>query len=82
MPQLARELVKARAARLRSKAAERRSHWLDSLVGLALPVLVESGEKGHSDTFAPVAVPGAPRGATGLLRVAARDGDHLVGAFG
>ena len=81
MPQLSRELVKARAARLRSQAAERRSRWLDSLVGTTLPVLIESGFKGHSDNFAPVSVPGAPRGATGALRVTHRDGDHLVGAF-
>ena len=81
MPQLPRELVKARAARLREAAAARRSRWLDSLTGSTLPVLVESGEKGHSDNFAPVSVPGAPRGATGHLRVTGRDGDHLVGAF-
>ena len=33
MPQVERELVKARAARLREAAAERRTRWLDSLVG-------------------------------------------------
>jgi threonylcarbamoyladenosine tRNA methylthiotransferase MtaB len=33
MPQLERELVKARAARLREAAEERRSRWLDGLVG-------------------------------------------------
>ena len=81
MPQLSRELVKARAARLREAASARRSRWLDSLIGSTLPVLVESGEKGHSDNFAPVSVPGAPRGATGPLHITGRDGDHLVGAF-
>ena len=81
MPQVSRELIKARAARLREAAAERRSRWLDGLVGSRLPVLVESGEKGHSDNFAPVAVPGAAKGATGQLRVTSRDDDHLVGVF-
>jgi threonylcarbamoyladenosine tRNA methylthiotransferase MtaB len=81
MPQLPRELVKARAARLRGAASARRSRWLDGLVGSTLPVLVESGEKGHSDNFAPVAIPGAPRGAMGRLEITGRDGDHLVGAF-
>jgi threonylcarbamoyladenosine tRNA methylthiotransferase MtaB len=81
MPQLPRELVKARAARLREAASARRSRWLDSLIGSTLPVLVESGEKGHSDNFAPVSVPGAPRGATGPLHITGRDGDHLVGLF-
>ena len=33
MPQLPRELVKARAARLREAAAARRDRWLDSLAG-------------------------------------------------
>lgn len=81
MPQLPRELVKARAARLREAAAARRSRWLDSLIGSILPVLVESGGKGHSDNFAPVSVPNAPRGALGRLQVARRDGDQLVGTF-
>ena len=33
MPQVERDIVKARAARLREAAAERRSRWLDSLIG-------------------------------------------------
>ena len=55
MPQLPRELVKARAARLREAAAQRRTRWLDSLVGTIQPVLIESDGKGHTDNFAPVA---------------------------
>jgi len=53
MPQLQREVVKARAARLRAAAAERRSRWLDSLVGSTMQVLIENNSKGHSDSFAP-----------------------------
>ena len=81
MPQLPREVVKARAARLREGAAERRTRWLDSLVGATLPVLIESDGKGHSDNFAPVAIPGARRGDTGMMRVTERDGDILVGSW-
>ena len=55
MPQLAREVVKARAARLRAAAAERRSRWLDGLAGSTMAVLIENNGKGHSDNFAPVA---------------------------
>ena len=78
MPQLAREVVKARAGRLRAAAADRRSRWLDSLVGSEQPVLVEGLGIGHSDNFAPVSIPGARRGETGLARIVARDGDRLT----
>jgi len=81
MPQLAREVVKARAARLRGAAAERRSRWLDSLVGSEQPILVEGDGVGHTDNFAPVGVAGAQRGATGLARIVAHEGDRLTAVF-
>ena len=77
MPQLAREIVKARAGRLRAVAAERRSRWLDSLIGSTQPVLIENNAKGHSDSFAPITIAGTSRGETGRARVTGRDGDHL-----
>ena len=79
MPQLSRELVKARAARLRRASEARRTEWLECLVGTAQRVLVESGGKAHTDAFAPVKVPGAQRGEIRMARIAGRDGDHLVG---
>jgi threonylcarbamoyladenosine tRNA methylthiotransferase MtaB len=79
MPQLDRKLVKARAAKLRQAAEARRGRWLDTLVGSSQAVLMESGGKGHSDSFAPVAVSDAPRGELLTARIAARDGDHLIG---
>jgi threonylcarbamoyladenosine tRNA methylthiotransferase MtaB len=81
MPQLAREVVKARAARLREAAAEWRWRWLESLVGTAQPVLVENGGKGHADNFAPVAMRGASRGETGTARITGRDSDHLTAVW-
>ena len=81
MPQLPRDLVKARAARLREAAAKRRKEWLDTLIGTILPVLVEGDGKGHSDQFAPILIPGAAKGETGRMRVLSRDGDHLAGAW-
>ena len=78
MPQLAREVVKARAARLRSAAADRRSRWLNSLVGSTMKVLIENNAKGHSDGFAPVQIEGAERGQAGLAHVTGRNGDHLT----
>ena len=81
MPQLERELVKARAARLREAAAHRRSAWLDSLAGTTQPVLVENKEKGHTDNFAPLFIAGSKRGDTGIAHITGRTGTHLVGMF-
>jgi len=81
MPQIARELVKARAARLREAAAERRARWFESMVGTVQPVLVENGGKGHADNFAPVAVHGASRGDSGTARVDAVNADHLTAVW-
>ena len=81
MPQLPPELVKARAARLRGAANARRRAWLDGLVGSVQPVLVEAAGKGHSDGFAPIIVEGAQRGDFGVARIAARDGDQLLGVW-
>jgi threonylcarbamoyladenosine tRNA methylthiotransferase MtaB len=58
MPQVAPEIVKARAARLREAAATRRSRWLQSLIGSAQQVLVERpGDRGHAGNFAEVRMP-------------------------
>ena len=80
MPQLEREIVKARAARLRETARHRRERWLASLIGTRHRVLVEGEGKGHADNFAPVAVDGDRRGDIVEVRIIARDGDHLVGS--
>jgi len=79
MPQLDRKLVKARAASLRDAARARRERWLHTLVGTSLAVLMENGGKGHSDSFAPVALPGVARGELLTARITGRDGDRLVG---
>ncbi|MES2118959.1 MAG: MiaB/RimO family radical SAM methylthiotransferase [Pseudomonadota bacterium] len=76
MPQLERELIKVRAARLRSAAGERRARWLEAQVGSVQPVLVEGDDIGHTDAFAPVAISG-PLGASGHARITASDGERL-----
>ena len=81
MPQVEREIVKTRAARLREAAAKRRSAWLDGIVGTTQRVLIENSAKGHSDGFAPVRIDGAARGDSGTARITGRAGDHLVGVF-
>jgi threonylcarbamoyladenosine tRNA methylthiotransferase MtaB len=81
MPQVPRELVKARAARLREAASARRSRWLDSLVGTMQRVLIENHGKGHADNFAPVTIDGALRGNSGKARITGRAGDQLTAAW-
>src|SRR5439155_26004033 len=54
MPQVERDRVKARAARLRHAAAERRSRWLERQIDSSRPILVEGENQGHTDNFAPV----------------------------
>jgi threonylcarbamoyladenosine tRNA methylthiotransferase MtaB len=77
MPQLAQEVVKARASRLREAAARRRARWLNSLVGTVQPILVEGEAKGHTDNFAPVSIEDAKRGQTGLARITSANPDHV-----
>jgi len=81
MPQLDREIVKARAARMREAAERRRRKWLDSLIGSTQPALIENESRGHTDAFAPVAVEGSKRGDTGQVRITHRDSDQLIGAW-
>jgi threonylcarbamoyladenosine tRNA methylthiotransferase MtaB len=57
MPQVPREVVKARAAELRTRAANTRAKWLESLVGETLAVLAERGGTGYAPNYAPVALP-------------------------
>ncbi len=81
MPQLEREIVKARAARLREAAAKRRIGWLDAQIGTRQSVLIENKEKGHSNGFATVHVAGSARGDFAPALITARDGDLLIGTF-
>jgi threonylcarbamoyladenosine tRNA methylthiotransferase MtaB len=79
MPQVEREIVKARAARLRGAAARRRSRWLDTFIGSTSQVLIEGPEGGHTDNFAPVSMEGATRGDVIDMRIAGRTQTHLLG---
>ena len=81
MPQLERETIKARAARMRDTAAKRRSAWINGLIGTAQPVLIENSEKGHTDGFAPIFIAGSRRGDTGLATITGTKDDMLVGVF-
>ena len=80
MPQVEREIVKARAARLRDHAASYRRHWLESLLGTPQAVLVESDTGlGHAPNNAPVRLAHAAKGSIADVIISAREGDHLIG---
>ena len=81
MPQLPHELVKARAAQLRTAAAERRARWLDGLAGSTMDVMIENNSKGHSANFAPVRIEGTARGEIGPAHIIGRSGDHLTAVW-
>lgn len=57
MPQVPRDVIKARAADLRTRSAMQRARWLAGLVGETLPVLAERGGTGYAPNYAPVALP-------------------------
>ena len=62
MPQVAPEVAKARADRLRAAAAARKAAWLASLVGSVQQVVVEKpGDRGHAPSFAEVRFPSPVR---------------------
>mgnify|MGYP001163409704 FL=1 len=85
MPQLDRALVKDRAKRLRTAAAERKAHWLSSLIGTLQHMLVElDGQTGHAPNFAKVtleqrAVGGNMRGTMIYTLITDSDGQTLTG---
>ncbi len=81
MPQVEREIVKARAARLREHAARRRSDWLDSLVGSRQRVLVENNGIGLAENLAPVHTASIIRGDLRDVTITGRTDKHLIGTF-
>ncbi len=59
MPPVAPEIVKARAAQLRSAVAKVRTNWLAGLIGTPLQVLAERDGTGHAENFARALLPPA-----------------------
>ena len=82
MPQVERELVKARAARLRAHAEARRTAWLDSLIGSRQRMLIESDRgHGHGESNALIWLTGAAKGEIHDTTIMARDGNQLIGTI-
>ncbi|HEY8579203.1 MAG TPA: radical SAM protein, partial [Beijerinckiaceae bacterium] len=80
MPQVPRDVAKARAQALREEGARRLSAHLDAQVGKTLRVLSERGGVARAEDFTPVRVEGAEPGRLFDVRILGRDGDRLRGA--
>jgi threonylcarbamoyladenosine tRNA methylthiotransferase MtaB len=81
MPQVARDVVKSRAAQLRAKGAERLGMRLDRHVGATALALVENNGRARLSDFSPVKIEGVspPPGAPALFRFERRTASELVG---
>jgi threonylcarbamoyladenosine tRNA methylthiotransferase MtaB len=81
MPQVARDVVKDRARRLREHGARALSRHLDAEIGATRRVLTEARDTGRTEQFTKVklAQPAAP-GQILDLKIAAHDGRQLLAA--
>ncbi|HRK17603.1 MAG TPA: tRNA (N(6)-L-threonylcarbamoyladenosine(37)-C(2))-methylthiotransferase MtaB [Hyphomicrobiaceae bacterium] len=79
MPQVAKAVVKERAARLRTKADEVLHHYLHAEIGRRVDVLGERSGLGRAPGFAEVEVDGLSPGEIRAVRIARVNGNRLVG---
>lgn len=63
MPQVPPPVRRERAARLRAAAAEVAARFHASHIGQTVTLVVERGQRGHTEAFAPVRLPGASQAA-------------------
>ena len=83
MPSLPRQVRKERATRLRQAGAAAAANFLDSLVGSASTVLVESPGRGRTEHYALVATrTDLAAGSIHSLVLTGRDGDRLLTGSG
>jgi threonylcarbamoyladenosine tRNA methylthiotransferase MtaB len=78
MPQVAGEVIKTRASRLRLAGQAALRQRLDHEIGATRQVLIESATQGRTEHFLPVAIAGEVRGAERTLAIAGHDGARLT----
>ena len=78
MPQLRREVVRERAARLRAIGEEAYRRHLDALAGSAQSILVERDCLGRTEDFTLAAIAGGGPGEIVEAMVAGHDGARLI----
>jgi threonylcarbamoyladenosine tRNA methylthiotransferase MtaB len=80
MPQLPREIVKARAQRLRAKGEQALRHHFDAEIGRTRRVLVETGNRGHTEHFMPARLNAATGSGIVHVAITGHDGRELLAA--
>ena len=78
MPQVAGDIIKDRARRLRASGEVALQRRLRSEIGKTRDILVESATQGRTEHFLPVAMEGAPPGSVHRLVVNGHDGARLT----
>lgn len=78
MPQIKGDVIKERAGRLRALGDTQLQNFLGRQVGKSAHVLVERGQVGHSENFAPVSMPGFAAGTLVRVEIAAVSNGQLV----
>jgi threonylcarbamoyladenosine tRNA methylthiotransferase MtaB len=82
MPQLARPLIKERAARLRAKAEEALTRHLNRQQGRTLSCVVEKPGFARAADFTEVVFEGeTPIGGISDIRIHGHDGKHVIGSL-
>jgi len=79
MPQLPRDVVKDRGARLRAKGEEALTRHLTDEVGRIRPVLIEKEGLGRTEQFTQVELSGGSAGKIVETRIIGHTGRHLLG---
>jgi threonylcarbamoyladenosine tRNA methylthiotransferase MtaB len=80
MPQLPREVVKSRAARLRKAGQQALARHLAGEIGKERPILVERPGFGRTEHYAPVTLDGGETGAIVPMRIRGATADMLFAA--
>jgi threonylcarbamoyladenosine tRNA methylthiotransferase MtaB len=79
MPQLPRQVIKERGARLRAKGEEALVRYLSAEVGKIRPVLLEHEDIGRTEQYTPVELAGFEAGEIVETRIIGHTGRHLLG---
>ena len=77
MPQVAGDLIRDRARRLREAGEAALRRRLDAEIGKLRSVLIESATQGRTEHFIPVAIAGDMPGAVRTLTITGNDGARL-----
>ena len=78
MPQVAGQVIRERARRLRAAGEAALRKRLASEIGATRQVLIESATQGRTEHFLPVAIGGETPGAVQRLTIAGHDGARLT----